>query len=195
MLFLLAAIRKEMTDTELIAQYKKTSDVSVVGELYQRYSYLVFGVAMKYLKNEEESKDAMMQIFEKLMDDLKKHEVKNFKSWLHSVTRNHCLMKLRKERSLLEKEQEFKKSEATVVEFVPEPHLNGELSAKELQLQQLEAGIQHLKDEQRICVELFFLQGKCYQEVADNTGFSLKQVKSYLQNGKRNLKLYLLNHQ
>lgn len=194
MFILLAAIMKEMSDAELITQYKKTSDSSALGELYKRYSYLVFGVAMKYLKNEEESKDAVMGIFEKLIEDLKKHEIHNFKSWLHSVTRNFCLMKLRKEQNLAEKEHAYKKNEATVVEFAPEPHLNGE-SPKELQLQMLEKGIKHLKDDQRICVELFFIQGKCYQEVADSTGFTMKQVKSFLQNGKRNLKLFLLRNQ
>ena len=194
MLFLLAAVVKEMTDVELITQYKKKGDTTAMGELFRRYSYLVFGVAMKYLKDQEEAKDAMMMVFEKLMDDLMKHEVRNFKSWLHSVTRNHCLMKLRSERSQEAKAEEYKKNEAEVVEFVPEVHLNGE-SPRERQLQQLEAGIKTLKEEQRRCVELFFLKGKCYQEVADITGYTMKQVKSYLQNGKRNLKLYMLRNQ
>lgn len=180
-----------LTDKELITQYKKGGDNSLVGELYKRYSHLVYGVSLKYLKNEEESKDAVLQIFENLLSDLKKHDIANFKSWLHSVARNHCLMFLRKQQTKLKRVNEY---EAVYQheETYPVPFAVHEKEEKEAQLTKLEEAMKGLKEEQRVCVELFFLKEKCYNEVAEITGYELKKVKSYIQNGKRNLANYLL---
>ncbi len=177
---------QSLTDNELIIRYKKSGDNSLVGELYKRYSHLVYGVCLKYFKNEEESKDAVLQIFEKLMTDLKKHEVANFKSWLHSVAKNHCLMFLRKQQTRQKRVNEY---EATfqLEEVFSAPFTVHEKEEQELILTDLERAITTLKEEQRICIELFFLQEKRYNEVSEITGFTIKQVKSYIQNGKRNL--------
>lgn len=181
---------KALTDAELIADYKRKGDAELVGELYKRYSHLVYGVCLKYHKNEDESKDAVIQIFENLLEDLKKHNIENFKSWLHSVSRNHCLMALRKNQTLQKRENEYEYSlgNNNTETFDFEPH---EKETKEVQLTALEQGLTTLKEEQRVCIELFFLQEKRYEEVADITGYSTKQVKSYIQNGKRNLANYM----
>lgn len=181
---------KSFSDMELIADYKRKGDKEIVGELYKRYSHLVYGVCLKYLKNEDESKDAVLQIFENLMEDLLKHDVTNFKSWLHSVTRNHCLMILRKQQTILKKESQFEyeHSSETISEISFTPH---EKEIKEELLTELEKALTYLKEEQRVCIELFFLQEKRYEEVAEITGYSAKQVKSYIQNGKRNLAIHL----
>lgn len=175
-----------ITDNELILQYKKGGENSLVGELYKRYSHLVYGVCLKYLKNEEESKDAVLQIFENLLTDLKKHDIINFKSWLHSVARNHCLMFLRKQQTKQKRVNEY---EATYQheEAFDAPFSVHEQVEKEVMLTQMEQALTTLKEEQRICIELFFIKEKCYNEVADETGYTIKQVKSYIQNGKRNL--------
>ncbi len=177
---------QSLTDNELIARFKKTNDSYFVGELYKRYAHLVYGVCLKYLKNEEESKDATLQVFEKLLTDLKKHDIANFKSWLHSVAKNNCLMFLRKKQTKQKRVNEY---EAVYQheETFDTPFMVHEKVAKEGLLTDLEKAITTLKEEQRICIELFFLQEKCYNEVAGITGFSIKQVKSYIQNGKRNL--------
>ncbi len=177
---------QSLTDNELISRYKKTGDGSLVGELYKRYSHLVYGVCLKYLKNEDESKDAVLQIFENLLVDLKKHEISNFKSWLHSVSRNHCLMFLRKQQTKLKRVNEY---EAVYQheEVFDAPFAVNEAEEKEVMLTKLEQALTTLKDEQRICIELFFIKQKCYNEVAEITGYSIKKVKSYIQNGKRNL--------
>lgn len=178
------------SDNELIDEYKTKQDAQLIGELYKRYSHLVFGVCMKYLKNESEAEDSAIQIFENLLEDLLKHDIKNFKSWLHSVTRNHCLMFLRKQQTVLKREKEY---EHTLTDFT-EPESNFEPHEKETQekmLTSLEKAIEYLKEEQKICIQLFFLQEKRYEEVAEITGFSIKQVKSYIQNGKRNLANYM----
>lgn len=177
-----------LSDIALIDQYKETGKSVHVGELYKRYTHLVFGVCMKYFKNTEEAKDATMGIFEKLMVDLKQHEVQNFKGWLWQVSRNYCLMILRKSKPKIESEDALKKIDGGLVESDKIFHLNNS-EVKEEQLTSLEEAIKHLKVEQRKCIELFYLEDKSYTEVAEKTGYSLKEVKSYIQNGKRNLQI------
>ncbi len=174
------------TDNELISTYKKSDDNSLVGELYKRYSHLVYGVCLKYLKNEAEAQDAVLQIFENLLEDLKKHDIANFKSWLHSVARNHCLMFLRKQQTLQKRANEYEAVYEPEESFAT-PFAVHDKEEKEIMLTKLEEAITLLKDEQRVCIELFFLKEKCYNEVAEITGYDLKKVKSYIQNGKRNL--------
>ena len=144
---------------------------------------LVFGVCMKYLKDREESKDAVMQLFEYLIDALKKHEVTNFKSWLYVTTRNQCLMQLRKSG----REVGSENLSYSLVESVPEEHPNGE--GLEEDLVRLENCIDKLRDVQRDCVRLFYLEKKSYAEITELTGHSTKNVKSFIQNGRRNLKI------
>ena len=174
---------KDQDDATLIAQYKRTGSLEVLGALYNRYMHLVYGVCLNYFKDEEASKDAVMQIFEELVLKLKIHEVQNFKSWLHVLTRNHCLMVLRKmaKNNTVSIEDVFVENG----EFV---HLDIE-DTKEKQLTVMEKCMETLPQEQRISVDLFYLQEKCYKEVAEITGFEMLKVKSYIQNGKRNLKI------
>ncbi len=182
-----------LDDTVLIAEYKRTGDNNYVGELFKRYAHLVLGVCLKYLKSGEEAQDMTMIVFEKLLTDLKKHEVEHFKSWLYMVTKNQCLMQLRKQKGKETVEIKINSSEDDDEKSVENDligHLD-DVDLKEVKLQQLEEGITKLNSEQKICVELFYLQNKSYVEVAEITGYELNQVKSYIQNGKRNLKIYL----
>ncbi len=166
--------------------------MAILGTLFKRYSHLVFGVCMKYLKNEAMAEDMSMQVFEKLITSLKEHEIQNFRPWLHMVTRNECLMYLRKQKGqhVTELEPSRTENDDEVMEFAAEEHLD-DVEWKEMQLDVLEEGIQSLNEEQRLCIELFYLQKKSYQEVADLTGYDLKKVKSYIQNGKRNLRIFM----
>ncbi len=172
-----------LSDDALIALYKKSGDLEVLATLYGRYMYLVYGVCLKYLQDEELSKDAVMQIFEELVVKLKIHEVKQFKSWLHVLSRNHCLMALRK--SSKNKTVSLEDAFVENTDFV---HLNID-ETKETQLTIMESCMESLPNEQRISVDLFYLQEKCYKEIAEITGYELQKVKSYIQNGKRNLKI------
>ena len=182
--------KEELSDYDLISGYKKTGNKKTIEVLFERYSHLVFGVCMKYLKDEEESRDAVLVIFENLMEDLKKFEIKNFSSWIHAVSRNHCLMHLRKQKSLFKQHNEYEN------EIIGLQHINDEDENSQLDnmLDNLRSAIQDLNEEQRACIELFYLHGKCYNDVADLTGFTLNQVKSYIQNGKRNLKQMLIKY-
>ncbi len=145
--------------------------------------HLVYGVCVNYLKDEEAGKDAVMQIFEELVVKLRNHEIQNFKSWLHVLTRNHCLMVLRKK-----SKHETVSLEETFVENTDFVHLDVD-DTKENKLSIMEKCMGKLPEEQRITVDLFYLQEKCYKEVADLTGYDMLKVKSYIQNGKRNLKI------
>jgi RNA polymerase sigma factor (sigma-70 family) len=181
---------RKMSDAELVSHYKLTGENVCVGELFARYRHLVYGVCMKYLGDEDESQDVQMHVFEKLLKDLARHEIAQFKGWLYAVSRNECLMYLRSRKSRLEKQQELKKDSETLMETDAGLHLSG-INEKEQQLQLMEKGLGQLNEPQRICMELFYLKEKCYKEIADETGYSMNEVKSYIQNGKRNLKLFM----
>lgn len=170
-------------DQSLITDYRQSGDLEVLGQLYGRYMHLVYGLCLKYLKNEEKSKDAVMQIFEQLISKLKIHEVSNFKSWLYTLARNYCLMELRSsaKHEFVEIEENFMEKDAFV-------HLDIE-DSREGKLTVMEKCIEKLPQEQRETINLFYLEQKCYKEVADITGYDLNKVKSYIQNGKRNLKI------
>lgn len=174
---------KLKSDQELLLQYKSTGDIEILGALYSRYTVLVYGVCVKYLKDREEGKDAVMQIFEKLVITLRTHEVTHFKSWLYTTARNHCLMSLRagKGRFFEEISPELMESDMNA-----HPDEGPEIDSN---LSKLEDCIKKLVPEQQLCVSLFYLQQKCYKEIVVITGFDDNKVKSYIQNGKRNLRI------
>ena len=170
-------------DLRLIEEFKKTEELEVLGRLYQPYMSLVYGVCLKYMKNRDESQDMVMQIFEKLIRSVKEHEIANFRSWLYVIAKNQCLMALRSSKG-----KHFEEISPLIMESDTAWHLEEERSL-ENDLSKLEKCINKLGDEQKACVQLFFLQQKCYNEITDITGYDFKKVKSHIQNGKRNLKI------
>ncbi|MFN8321208.1 MAG: sigma-70 family RNA polymerase sigma factor [Chitinophagales bacterium] len=180
----------KLTDEELVHRYRNSHETSYIGELYQRYTHLVFGVCVKYLKQQTAAEDATMQIFEKLISDLKKHHIVSFKPWLHTVVKNHCMMEFRKNSTELKNSSQFKNDLKSVVETAETDHLK-EAEEKEFILEHLKEGIDELKSEQRECIELFYLKDCSYNEISKITGYNTNEVKSYIQNGKRNLKNYI----
>ena len=157
-----------------------------LGILLQRYTLLLLGISMKYLKNEEEAKDSVQQIFLKVIQELHKYKVEYFKSWLYMVAKNHCLMKLREKqgKANIELTERFM---ATQEEETDRQTLLQTDRALEL----MGNALKELDNGQKQCITLFYLQKKSYQQVSDETGFTLLQVKSYIQNGKRNLKILI----
>ena len=173
---------KLKTDEELVTLYKLERSSICIAVIYERYGHLVMGTCMKYLKNEVESQDITMQIFEELHSKLLKHDINYFKSWLYMVTKNECFMFLRKSKS--QNTTDF--SESYDVEQTIE-----DVQSKEKSLELLENAIEDLKPEQKRCVKLFYLEEKSYQQISAELNLSLMQVKSAIQNGKRNIKLQL----
>jgi RNA polymerase sigma-70 factor (ECF subfamily) len=170
-------------DKQLLDKFYNEGNNYWLGILLQRYTLLLFGVCMKYLKNEEDAKDSVQQIYLKVVSELQKYKVDYFKSWLYMIDRNHCLMKIRDRQGKIPVELSDKL-------LTPEEANNKqELIEKDKTLALLEEGLQELSEEQRLCLTLFYLEKKSYHEIADVTGYTLLQVKSFIQNGKRNLKL------
>lgn len=176
-------------DHELLTLFKSTGSNECIGVLFKRYSHLVYGVCNKYLKDEEAAKDAVMQIFEKLLKDINKHDIQEFKPWIYTVSKNHCFMILRaKPKEISGQENDFMEKQA-FLHLPVEPA--EDVNEKQRQLQKLDEAISQLDEQQRTCIELFFIHEKSYQEISISTGYDLNKVKSYIQNGKRNLKILL----
>ena len=183
MAFIREKEKNQSTDAELVNLYRAAGDLNILSTLYQRYMDLIYGICLKYLKDPEASKDAVINIYEELVTKLKQHEVSNFKSWLYTLSRNHCLMQLRKEKghATVEIPEQFMQTEEML-------HLNSVIQ-REDQLNSMEKCLEQLQAEQKTCVTLFYLQGKCYNDITEQTGIEWNKVRSYIQNGRRNLKL------
>jgi RNA polymerase sigma factor (sigma-70 family) len=177
---------QHITDQELLEQFYADHNNEWLGILLQRYTLLLLGVSMKYLKNEEEAKDSVQQIFLKVIQELHKYKVEYFKSWLYMVAKNHCLMKLRDRQGKITTEINDR------LTAKPEEETDRQkLVQNDHTLDLMESALKELNPEQEQCVTLFYLQKKSYQEISDVTGYTMLQVKSYIQNGKRNLKILI----
>jgi RNA polymerase sigma factor (sigma-70 family) len=173
-----------ITDAELLENYYSTHDQQWIGILLERYTLLLFGVCMKYMKDEHEAQDCVQQIFLKVLTEVGRYRIDYFKSWLYMVAKNHCLMKLRATNGKVLREITDDAFPATEAD-------RSELLENEKTYDLLGEAMEELGAEQRQCVTLFYLQKKSYSEISEVTGYSPMQVKSYIQNGKRNLKLLL----
>jgi RNA polymerase sigma factor (sigma-70 family) len=169
-------------DAVLIERFKSTGDMQLLAELYQRYMDLAYAVSLKYLKDTEAAKDAVMEVFEELIEKLKRHDVANFRSWLYTVVKNHCLMKLR-----AASRNKSVNLDENSMQLREDLHQDGD--EKEWQLQQMSDCIGKLVTEQKLTIELFYLQQKCYKEITEITGLEWNKVRSLIQNGRRNLKI------
>lgn len=173
----------DLSDSELLARFSATHDNELLGILLERYTLMLFGVCMKYFRNEEEAKDGVQQIFLKVIQELGKYKIEFFKSWVYMVAKNHCLMKLRNKQNFVAIEP----GSEVLSEPGSEPD-KGAMAAHEKTLDLLETGLQELNEEQKRCVTMFYLERKSYKQISDTTGYTMMQVKSYIQNGKRNLR-------
>ena len=172
------------SDEELLKLYRSSGDNQWLGLLLQRYTLLLLGVGMKYLKDKTAAEDAVQHVFLKSLTHLPQEEIQNFKGWLYILMRNHCLQQLR--------DKQYKADDSILQNIGDEQTDIEELQWKDRTLEHIETALQELNEEQRNTIEMFYLQKLSYQQITDRTGFSFQQVKSYIQNGKRNLKLLLL---
>lgn len=182
--------KKQFTsDEELLKHYKQSGDKELFADLFKKHVSVVYGTCLFYLQDKEEAQDATMQLFEKLMLDINNREIENFKGWLSFVVRNHCISIIRKNKSQTKNIKSYYEFEYETPDLDKEEKINA--IHDDLLIEQMRESLPKLKENQRICVELFYLQNKSYQDIADETGFTLNEIKSYIQNGKRNLKLLL----
>lgn len=177
-----------LTDEDLLNRYYEQGDSQWLGHLLQRYTIMLLGVSMKYLKNEEAARDSVQQVFLKVIPELSKYRVTYFKSWIYQIAKNHCLMQLR--------DQKKWGIPLPAKEMTVEGDVSIDLqhwTDQEKTYDSLEVAIRSLSEEQRVCVTLFYLKKMSYRQVAAETGYSIPMVKSHIQNGKRNLRIALVH--
>jgi RNA polymerase sigma-70 factor (ECF subfamily) len=178
-------LHKHITDQELLERFYADRDNQWLGILLERYTLLLLGVCMKYLKNEEQARDSVQQIFLKAITELQKYKVEYFKSWIYMVAKNHCLMQLRDKPG---------KNTIEVRDSIPAETIDTDkesLLLNEKTYEYMDEALKELNADQQLCVTLFYMEKKSYQQIADQTGYSMMQVKSHIQNGKRNMRLLI----
>ena len=178
-----------LSDELLVSQYLETGNKELVAELFERYTHLVYGICLNYLQDHDQCKDAVMEVFESLFHKLAVHQVSNFRNWLYSVARNYCLMTIRRSGTVNRVKDRFREE---VMEADPD-NISEE---EELLLNKglLVSAVEKLNYEQGTCIRLMYIDDKSYRDISAITGFSMNEVKSHIQNGKRNLKIYLSNY-
>ncbi|MFP4664918.1 MAG: RNA polymerase sigma factor [Bacteroidales bacterium] len=188
MVILLSSQRLNDADKTLIRKYRESGDKAVIAELFNRYSGFVLAICMKYMRDKAPAEEMTVEIFESLFEKLKKHKVDYFKTWLYSVARNHCLENLRKSGTRHRHETGYQMEERLFMESEEDAHLSTG-NEDEHMVKALKTAVEELSNEQKQCVSLFYFQERSYADIVRITGYPLKKVKSYLQNGKRNLKI------
>jgi RNA polymerase sigma-70 factor (ECF subfamily) len=178
-----------LNDQDLLNKFHEDHDMEWIGVLLNRYTLLLFGLCLKYLKNENDAKDAVQQIFLKVIQELPKYKIEYFKTWLYTVGKNHCLLQIRNNKNkFLELPDQLNNNDDDFFDIKP-------FLARESSLLLLEKEINNLNSAQQQCIQLFYLEKYSYQQIIDQTGFTMLQVKSYIQNGKRNLKINMEKNQ
>ena len=179
--------KKEFRSDELLVNaYKQSGDTAIMGELFEKHVKTVYGACLFYFKDKADAQDAVMQIFEKLMIELKRKDVINFKGWLSFVVRNHCITLIRQNKTKYQFQENYHGFEYELSTEEEENYLNS-INNEKL-IENLPSYLNQLNEKQKICIELFFLKDHSYQQISTLTGYTVNEVKSYIQNGKRNLK-------
>jgi RNA polymerase sigma-70 factor (ECF subfamily) len=187
----------EEKDEELLKRFREDGDIEILGRLYERYMHLVYGVCLKYIEDRDTAKDEVMNIFEKLVTTVPEQEIVSFKTWLYVVAKNHCLMLLRSRKSEAAHRELMLDDPTFFMENVSDMHPMendegmDEKMDKGIDAGRLEECIEKLKEEQRQCIQMFYYEGFGYKEICQKLGLEEGKVKSYIQNGKRNLKICL----
>lgn len=182
--------KKQYTsDEELLKHYKESGDKELFADLFKKHVTVVYGTCLFYLQDKDEAQDATMQLFEKLMLDINTRQIANFKGWLSFVVRNHCISLIRKNKTALKNTKSYYEFEQEETTYETEEKIQN--ISDDVLLDEMKSCLPKLKEKQRLCVELFYLQDKSYQDIAHETGLGLNEIKSHIQNGKRNLKLLI----
>ena len=179
----------EWSDERLITAYISTENASYVGELFCRYSDMIFGLCLKHLKNVQESEDASYELFELMISKLKTQQIMIFKPWLYRTSTNFCIDKLRKSKTniIISLDDRFE----TVRDSLD---ISADFSEREALLARIDHCLKQLNDDQKVCIDLFYFQEKSYQDIAQQLNISWSTTRSYIQNGKRNLKICMEKH-
>jgi len=181
--------KEYLSDEALLKEYKQTGNKELFADLFKKHVTVVYGTCLFYLQNKDEAQDATMQLFEKLMLDINQRDIENFKGWLSFVVRNHCISLIRKKNTHTKHTKSYYEFEYQDSQYETEEAI--QKVSDDAMLERMKQVLPSLKEPQRICIELFYLKNKSYQDIAADTNYTLNEIKSYIQNGKRNLKLLI----
>lgn len=171
------------SDEALLSLFRETEKHDYFTALYSRYIPLIYGLCLNYLKTKEDAQDAVMELFADVQEKALRYEIKTFRTWIYSVTKNYCLNILRSKQEIIAVE-----INAHFMELVDFPVLFNESNKRE-NFRLLQHCLDQLPEPQQKSIQLFFMEDQSYADIAATTGYHLKSVKSYIQNGKRNLKI------
>ena len=155
-----------------------------MSDFFVLYREDVLGLCYYYTRDVELSKDLTMDTFETYLKRGKKGPVINdIKSYLLGIARNLCMAHFKKSK----RTQSIEESVLQFMEYEDENAPNGEEVIDRLMMSMCK-----LTTDQRRCVELFFIKGCSYNQISKKLNFSYNEVKSFIQNGKRNLKKLMI---
>ena len=184
------------SDEDLAAGFRESGNNALLGQLYERYLELIYGLCLQYLRDGGRAEDAAMDIYEQLQTKLREHEVQHFRPWLYRLARNHCLMILRRSANQLTRDSTSVPvhggadiADMYLGELMHQRVDDGVTADRETMLTALEACAERLNESQNACIRRFYLEGASYAEIADELACTTGQVRSHLQNGRRNLKI------
>lgn len=181
--------KEYVSDEALLLDFKQSGDKDLFAELFKKHVTTVYGTCLFYLQDKDEAQDATMILFEKMLLDIGTREINNFKAWLGFVVRNHCISLIRKKKTVNKNLKSYYEFELEDTSYETEEKIQS--VSDDVLLQEMKGCLPKLKERQRMCVEQFYLHNKSYQDIANDTGFNLNEIKSHIQNGKRNLKLLI----
>ena len=183
----------QLSDEELIRLYQDREDEEYVGELYNRHSDKIYVVARNMVNDRDAAQDIVMSVFEKVLKNLLTTDVQSFSNWVFIIAKNECNQYLRSSSNNAKRMTEWGENQRNTFENVENDGLERLLNEEQdyQTRNRVQSAIEQLKEEQKICVVLFYYEGKSYRDIAYDTGYSENEVKSYLQNGKKNLEKLL----
>lgn len=177
---------EHLTDEALLSHFQQSGDLAYLSALYERYMPMVYGVCLKIYRDPLKSEDAVMSIYEELVRKAREHQIESFRGWLYVLARNYCLMEWRKNNR---HRTDYHAPENMVYYDAVEATFEVELPVEKGK--PLEKCMGELPHQQRKSVELFYFEDKSYKEIAVLMAEEVGKVRSYIQNGRRNLRICL----
>ena len=164
----------------------KPEERKEIRDLFKAYTKDIFGVAYYILKDQQAAKDIIMDVFEVLLKQDSLAKIQNKKAWLLGTSRNLSLKKFNKQIKT-----QYGLEHKNIIEQIVEKDDQEELIIKNANEEAMLEQLALLKPLQSKCITLYYLKGLSYQQIAKKENISMNDVKSNIQNGKRNLKIKL----
>ncbi|MFK7923284.1 MAG: RNA polymerase sigma factor [Bacteroidia bacterium] len=176
------SLLEDKSEQELLAHFRDTQDPEVIALLMTRYDGLIYGMALKWLRDPERARDFAGDLYIKLFEHLQKQEVENFPAWLGRTIRNRLHDLRRKDNVRDEYKSGFVPPEAPRVENA------WDFAMDKSGLGQALAG---LSESESIVIRGVYFDDKSYQEIGEEQGWSFNQVRGARERAIRKLRIVL----